>query len=102
MSDQPDTTVDDHVYDPDADHAFPDERSGKIDVRFHAVDQSSYRLLISDNGIGAPENIDVSSSESLGLRIVHVLIKQLDGSLEVDQESGLAYTIEFASHGEEK
>jgi two-component sensor histidine kinase len=39
-----------------------------------------YRLTVSDNGKGFPEDLDFRKTESLGLKIVYSLTEQLGGS----------------------
>ncbi|MGZ7236541.1 sensor histidine kinase, partial [Streptococcus pyogenes] len=50
-------------------HAFPNDRSGQIDIGFH-YKHPKYRLTVTDNGVGFPENIDYKNTKSLGLRLV--------------------------------
>ena len=38
-------------------HAFPDDKSGEIKIDFHILDDS-YLLMVSDNGIGFPADLD--------------------------------------------
>ncbi len=76
-------------------HAFPGDRKGEIAVSFRMNDSSGCLMRIGDDGVGLPDDVDTASPESLGLRIVHVLTKQLDGTLRINRESGLGYTIEF-------
>jgi len=57
----------------------------------------TYRLIISDNGIGIPEGIDPTASRSLGLYLIRFIVKhQLRGTLELSTENGTAYTIRFS------
>ena len=76
-------------------HAFPNERSGKISIRFrHGEDQ--FRLDISDDGIGMPPSIDLDHEKSLGLRLVVMLVRQLDGQVKLERlEQGTRFQITF-------
>ncbi|MDP3623331.1 MAG: histidine kinase dimerization/phosphoacceptor domain -containing protein, partial [Methanobacteriaceae archaeon] len=67
-------------------YAFPD-RNGTINVYFHRINDSDYCLLISDDGIGLPEDLDIDKTNSLGLQIVNNLINQLDGTLKISKPS---------------
>jgi two-component sensor histidine kinase len=51
---------------------------------------------VSDNGIGFPPSIDFRHTESLGLRLVHTLTEQLDGTIECHSNGGTTVTITFA------
>jgi chemotaxis protein methyltransferase CheR len=80
-------------------HAFPGERaSGRIEVAYEAA-ESSWRLAVSDNGIGAGAPEDQSAFEKpspgaaspgppspgLGTIIVEALAKQLDARVKVSR-----------------
>jgi two-component sensor histidine kinase/AmiR/NasT family two-component response regulator len=76
-------------------HAFPDERTGKIDINLLMNGNRSYKLVIKDDGKGLPENIDYKNTETLGLQLVNTLAKQLAGSIEMDSREGTEFTIRF-------
>ncbi len=76
-------------------HAFPDNRSGAIEVAFHCHDERCV-LEISDNGVGLPENLDPQNSTSMGLQLLTLLVQQIKGKLEIDRNSGTRFTIVFA------
>ena len=40
-------------------HAFPAGRSGKIYIDLYSIEDNKYKLIISDNGIGFPQNLDL-------------------------------------------
>ncbi len=56
-------------------HAFPDNRSGKIAVDYHAHG-SNWTLIVADDGIGMPTG-DVKAKPGLGTSIVEALARQL-------------------------
>jgi len=76
-------------------HAFPDGRSGWVEVRLGEGNSGGYRLVVRDDGIGLPETYDLASSGSLGLVLVRDLTRQLDGQVEVTTESGTSFAIDF-------
>lgn len=67
----------------------------KIEVKVDRVDSTKYSLIISDNGVGLPESIDIENSESLGLKLVYSMVNQLNGSIEINTERGTRYKIIF-------
>lgn len=75
-------------------HAFPDGRNGTIKIKFYK-DGGKYVLIISDNGIGFPEELDYKKSDSLGLRIVNSLVDQIHGEIDMDRTYGTKFTIKF-------
>ncbi len=78
-------------------HAFPDGREGEIHVEFHSDDDNKFTLLVSDNGVGFPQDADYRDMESLGLQLVNTLANQLEATIELDRSSGTAFKITFAA-----
>ncbi|MEI7557180.1 histidine kinase dimerization/phosphoacceptor domain -containing protein [Candidatus Chlorohelix sp.] len=76
-------------------HAFPGERKGIVKIELSRDSRDMLRLLIADNGVGIPENLDPQNTETLGLQLVGMLTKQLDGKLEIQREGGTTFTIKF-------
>jgi PAS domain S-box-containing protein len=76
-------------------HAFSQNRSGTINLEIVAKG-NQYRLTVQDDGVGLPEGLDLLRSESLGLQIVQVLVKQLDGEWEIDKKEGTCFIIHFS------
>jgi two-component sensor histidine kinase len=66
-------------------HAFPSGGEGKISVRY-AVDGPSWRLSVSDDGVGLQE-ADGRSRTGLGTSIVEALAHQLKASVEITSRS---------------
>jgi len=54
------------------------------------------RLAVADNGVGLPEGIDLETSTRLGLRLIKMLARQIDGELSVEQDGGTCIAITFA------
>ncbi len=78
-------------------HAFPKGNSGKIRVTFGPVGDDELRLTVEDNGIGLPPNLDWKSSPSLGMRMIHGLVLQIEGKLKMEPVSngGASIVITF-------
>ncbi len=76
-------------------YAFPHNRKGEIFISIHSHNEE-FELIISDNGIGLPENLNFKDiKSSLGLRLVNMLVKQLEGSIELDRTNGTKFCIKF-------
>lgn len=74
-------------------YAFPENKKGKISVSLH-TNKNEIELIICDNGIGFPQEIDFKNIKTLGLQLVTTLVeKQLDGKIELDRSSGAKWTI---------
>lgn len=59
------------------------------------LDNGSGRLVISDTGQGLPAGLDVTRTESLGLRLVNLLVRQLRGQLELNGGPGATFSVPF-------
>lgn len=78
-------------------HAFPDRRTGSIQVGVKSKGAESV-LRVADDGVGLPTGTPIGvSSSSLGLQLVRVLVEQLCGRLEVHSPPGTTYAITFPS-----
>ncbi|MGB8216909.1 MAG: PAS domain S-box protein [Candidatus Methanoperedens sp.] len=77
-------------------YAFPDGRKGKISISLHTLDKNMFKLVVSDNGVGFPSDVDFRKTESLGLRLVTILAEnQLHGKIDLDRTGGTEFTIKF-------
>ena len=62
-------------------HAFPDGREGSVLVAYD-VAGSNWRLTVSDNGIGRPDDDAAKTVSGLGTNLIEALAKQLDARVE--------------------
>ena len=77
-------------------HAFIDRQQGNIWLSLKRQDQGDIILTIKDDGIGVPPDFDFYETESLGLRLVRILTRQLEGEIELDLEEGTCFKITFS------
>ena len=82
-------------------HAFADGRSGQITIRLQMLSNHQIRLIVQDNGVGLPANIDFQNSPTLGLTIIMTLVDQLQGAIHLDTQNGLRFELTFL-HNEQK
>ncbi len=84
-------------------HAFPDQtneihspenRKWIIKVELKRL-KGKLELIVADNGIGLPEDIDMGNIETLGLKMVNILVNQLNGTLKLDKTDGTEFKIIF-------
>lgn len=75
-------------------HAFKNRKSGTLRVR---LDQDRDWIIFQtqDNGIGLPPDFDITKEHSLGMSIIRRLTDQLDGSLDIKDETGTCVTVQF-------
>jgi len=77
-------------------HAFPGDRTGRITIQLHRVDDETITLQVSDNGVGVPSNFDVRNSNSLGLQtVVGIIEHQLRGEMTLETGHGVGWQIRF-------
>jgi PAS domain S-box-containing protein len=76
-------------------YAFPHQEEGEFRIELHAYEDGFYELIISDNGVGIPENFDLDETETLGLQLVKSLVNQLEGTVELIREGGTMFKIKF-------
>lgn len=69
-------------------HAFVESRfAGRIIVTYDDDDLTGWRLSVSDNGVGIPQDRLENFAPGLGLGLVEALAKQLDGSVQISSTS---------------
>jgi two-component sensor histidine kinase len=76
-------------------HAFPEGGKGNIAIRFHADDQGVVTLMVADDGVGLPPGMDSRDSKTMGLQLVNMLTKQLQGEISLLNKGGVSFTIRF-------
>jgi len=76
-------------------HAFPGGRAGKVRIVFRESEPGVLELAVEDNGVGC---IPSPGRQSLGLRIVDILVKQLDGTLHRESAGGTRVVLRFVEH----
>ncbi len=74
-------------------HAFP-QGSGKISVKFYKRDEYFY-LIIADDGIGFPADLDFRTQGNMGMNLINSLTKQIEGSIDMECDGGTKFTIRF-------
>jgi len=75
-------------------HAFPGERSGTISVQV-LTEADRVALTVADDGAGLPAEVAPETVSSLGLRLVHLLSRQLGGSLHIVRNQGTTFRVLF-------
>ncbi len=77
-------------------YAFPDGRDGQITIHLKQDSTAQIELIIADDGIGLPENIDIKQSARLGIETVIAICElQLHGSVQFINQNGFCCLIRF-------
>lgn len=81
-------------------HAFPGGRGGEVIVTLeHDTATGAVCLHLRDNGVGLPADLDWRQTNSLGLRLVQMLAKQMRGTVETAPGPGTEFQINFNVKG---
>ena len=81
-------------------YAFVNQEEGTIHIVVKGGTKKEKDLVtitVNDNGPGLPKGLDFEDSPSLGLQLVTVLTKQLNGKITLDNSKGAKYTLTFVN-----
>jgi two-component system, sensor histidine kinase PdtaS len=76
-------------------HAFPGDREGNIWIDITQL-EGQVTLSISNDGVALDNDFDVESG-TLGMRLVHLLVEQLHGKLDVHRADPVRFIVRFPS-----
>ncbi len=75
-------------------HAFPQNRSGNLNIDLRKGTQPGmFVFTVADDGAGLPDEANFAQPASLGLQLVHLLVNQQKGSIELDHSHGTRYKV---------
>ncbi len=72
-------------------YAFPGKNTGSLSIQMKQTESGNMQLDFRDDGQGLPQHLELKNVQTLGLRLVRVLTRQLKGTLELDRRSGTAF-----------
>lgn len=78
-------------------YAFPDFTSGEIYINFKLLESENYKLIVGNDGIDFPKDVEIRNSQTLGLQLVNILSNQLKGTLELNTGGITEFIIIFPS-----
>jgi two-component sensor histidine kinase len=76
-------------------HAFKKARENTLFISINQQIDKNYKLIIEDNGLGISSGFQIEESQSMGLRLVKRLVKQLQGRLDLLADYGTRFEIIF-------
>ncbi len=77
-------------------YAFENTTKGNLAIFLNKTDEKNGHLIVKDDGCGLPADFNIEGFESLGLKIVRILVQgQLNGHLTVTSENGAMFEIKF-------
>jgi PAS domain S-box-containing protein len=84
-------------------HGFPGNTRGTIWIELNSVSVEppeenihQVTLVIGNDGIKLEDPTNFYRAKSLGFQLVHILVKQLNGQIEIDQSRGTEFKIRFS------
>lgn len=75
-------------------YAYKGVKDPKLKISIHEVG-GKITLRVKDNGIGLPADFKYQESDSLGIQLVYTLTDQLDGAIEMNNNSGADIIVTF-------
>jgi len=76
-------------------HAFKGRQHGTIEISVRQ-ENGQVRITVRDDGIGMPADLDISRTNTLGIKLIRTLVQfQLKGSLMMNSRNGTEIIVEF-------
>jgi two-component sensor histidine kinase len=79
-------------------HAFPGNRTGRVEVTLYQNGSDDLVLRVSDDGAGLPDGLDWNRPATLGLKIVRNLTEQIHGRIDVAAGAGSSFQVSFKAN----
>jgi two-component sensor histidine kinase len=76
-------------------YAFRERTNGRIVIRIDDLGNGTYYFCFADNGVGLPANFDFTRSNTLGMKLIRQLSRQLAGSIVYKFEEGSKFELTF-------
>jgi PAS domain S-box-containing protein len=81
-------------------YAFPNCKAsageaGEIRIDLHGDNDRNLTLVVRDNGIGFPSDLDFRNTSTLGLQLINTLTDQIEGNITLERNGGTAFKIVF-------
>jgi PAS domain S-box-containing protein len=77
-------------------HAFTGDGPGELQIILRETKNTEIEIVVRDNGLGLPDDVDIHQPRSMGLYLVNGLVKkQLEGQIEVRRDNGTEFLIKF-------
>lgn len=76
-------------------HAFAPDQTGTVTIQMNAVDDY-VSVRFQDNGVGIAQDLDLSSTKSLGMKLINnLIVKQLKGNIKICRNPGMEIVFGF-------
>lgn len=75
---------------------WPEGTAPEIRIELNVDDaKGRLMLIVCDNGVGLPEDIDIASTNTLGLQLIHMLTQHMNGTVEAGRNDGTIFKIKW-------
>lgn len=75
-------------------YAFSENRTGNINISLKHLTENRLQVLVTDDGIGIPEEFDFeNASSSLGLQLVQLLSEQISAELTIQRRNPTSFSL---------
>jgi len=75
-------------------YAFPEQRTGRIEIQLKPTGEQQLQLSITDNGIGKPTGASARGS-GFGTQLIQLLTRQLEGSIQESTGVGTSVMLQL-------
>ena len=69
----------------------------EIHIKLSSNGHGLITLIVGDNGVGLPEELDLLKTETMGLKLVKDLVDQLNGKISLQRQRGTEFKISFSA-----
>ena len=79
-------------------YAFAEQIKPKITVHLNRSSKGWINLEVWDNGSGIPQELDFTTTGTLGLPLVQTIVKELKGTMDWRQNAGTQFSLQFPTN----
>jgi two-component sensor histidine kinase len=76
-------------------YAFAGKNSGMIRIKIEDLGEGSYSFCFIDDGVGLPNDFDFTRSNTLGMKLIRQLSRQLAGNIYYKYDGGCKFELTF-------
>ncbi len=74
-------------------YAFGQNHQGNIQIALKYVGNDHLRVIVSDDGMGLPDELDIDIAPTLGLQLVTLLSEQISAELTIKRKNPTRFTL---------
>jgi two-component system, sensor histidine kinase PdtaS len=80
-------------------HGFREVSTGEVVIRLETNSEGQISLTVSNSGDPLPADFDLNQTRSLGLQLVNSLVRQIEGTLELERGNWTTFRLTFDNSG---